>query len=88
MAQEPNPINGQAVLAQGQRQIARGLVETFLRDERAPIHSHALLGLQIQHELHGIGRVDVHILHEIARELGANEQGQKIDCANAFANAD
>ena len=56
--------------------------------ESAPIHNHGLLGLQIEHKLHGIGRVDVHILHEIARQLGANGQGQKINCANALANAD
>ena len=87
LPQEPDAVQRQAPLCQCGGQVARRVVEGLLRQhERAPVHADGLPGLHIQHELHGVFGVHVHGLHEVAGQVGADGQGQKVHRPQALAN--
>ena len=48
------------------------------------MHAHGLASIEILKDLHCIGGVNVHALHEIARQIRSDEQPKKVDGAQAL----
>ena len=64
------------------------LVNRLVADalEGAPVNADRTLGLDVPHDLQGFLRVQVRVLHEPARLIGADGNGSQIKSTHAFAD--
>ena len=75
-------VVGEPALASCDREGARRLVERFVGErEGAPVDADRASGGEVEMDLHRLGRVDVLLLHEPARLVGADRQQRQVEAA-------